>query len=434
MTLLEIQDERTKLLDANDQITELSKAENRAKTEGELGTMQANLRRLKELDVEEETEKYKVKDGSEVRTFAIKHAQPREKFSLLRELRNRADGKPYSDIARDVFTMGKHEFAKSEVSAAGEIILPSSIEGRANELVAGIATLGQEIVAEDKKVIMPPLTNKLVFSQAGATFMPNMIGNVSIPTYSGTTVGWKGEIAAADQGTPTFGEVEFAPKRLTGYIYVSKLFLAQDSVGAERLLLDNMANAVARQLEATILGPATDAATYPQGIGYQINNANATTKAVLTGATITWAKMVGLESSVDTANALQGNLAYITNSIARGILKTTDKGIANDTGDFLMSEDNMINGYPVLVTNSIGSGYGSGADGNLVVFGNWRDLCICQWGGYDITVDPYTYSINGMVRIVINAYFDAKGLRGDGGTSGADLNQYYASFACESIK
>jgi HK97 family phage major capsid protein len=209
MTLLEIQDERKQLLDANDDITELSKAENRAKTEAELGTMQANLARLKELDIEEETEKFKVKDGSQVRAFAIKHAQPKERFSLMRTILDRAEGRTYSDEAKDIFSLGRREFAKSGVGSTGEIVIPSMIEGRANELVAGTATLGEEIVAEDKKVIIPPLVNKLVFSRAGATFMPNMIGNVSIPSYSGTTVGWKGEIAAADQGTPTFGEVSY---------------------------------------------------------------------------------------------------------------------------------------------------------------------------------------------------------------------------------
>ena len=104
------------------------------------------------------------------------------------------------------------------------------------------------------------------------------------------------------------------------------------------------------------------------------------------------------------------------------------------TGDYLMSEDNMINGYPCYVTNSIVSTYGTGGDGNMVVFGNWADLMIGQWGGYDITVDPYTAAKTNQIVIVINAYFDAKGLRGVNGTSGANLDEYALSFAAESIK
>ena len=45
--------------------------------------------------------------------------------------------------------------------------------------------------------------------------------------------------------------------------------------------------------------------------------------------------------------------------------------------------------------------------------GNWSDYVIGQWGGIDLTVDPYTQAANGKVRLVINAYFDAKPRRAD---------------------
>ena len=434
MTILEIQDEKTKLFDAKTDITEKAKAEGRALTDTEMGTLHANLRRLKELDLEMETEKLRADVGSEVRGFGnVHYAAPREKFSLMKTIRSRVEGQGFSDVAKDVFTIGRQEFRKSGVNSAGDIVIPSYYE-RA-DILAGTAAQGQEIVSEDKKSILPPLVDKLVFSQAGATFMPGLVGNVSIPSYAGTAVAWATEVGGAADGAGAHSEVNFSPLRLTAYIDVSKLFLAQDGVGAERLLLDNIASAVARQLEKTILGPATLVAnTQPSGIGYKLNVANGGGVAELSvaGGTVTWGTMVGLESSIDASNALQGNLAYITNAVGRGLLKTVDKGTANDTGDYLMSEDNMINGYPCLVTNSIVSTYGAGGAGNMVVFGNWADLMIGQWGGYDITVDPYSLASTNQVRIVINSYFDAKGLRGSTGAN-ATLDQYAISFAALSI-
>jgi HK97 family phage major capsid protein len=144
--------------------------------------------------------------------------------------------------------------------------------------------------------------------------------------------------------------------------------------------------------------------------------------------------MVGLETAVDVSNALDGNLAYITNGTGRGILKSIDKGVANDTGEMLMT-DGMLNGYPVLVTNSAATTAGDDDTGELLVFGNWADLCIAQWGGYDITVDPYTAAATNQVKIVINAYFDAKGLRGTATTgSGTAADDYAKSFASLAIK
>lgn len=432
MTQLEIKDERTKLTDYNDALFNQVKAEGRNMTSEEKAKVQENLRKMEDLNIMEASNDLKGADGKPASAFKDIHYIKPVKFSLLKSVRDLANGGKLDNAANDINVIGRQEFRAAGVNPQGSIILPSYYESRAN-ILAGTATAGQEIVAEDKRAILPPLVDKLIFSQAGATFMPGLVGNVSIPSYAGTSVAWKGEVVTAVDGGGAFTEVTFTPKRLTGFINVSKTFLAQDGVGAERLLLDNIANAVARLLEKTILGPATVHADYPSGIGYKLNTANATTKAVLTGATITWAKMVGIESAVDTSNALQGNLAYMTNSIGRGLLKTVDKGTANDTGDYLMSEDNMINGYPCYVTNSIVSTYGTGGDGNMVVFGNWADLMIGQWGGYDITVDPYSAAKTNQVVIVINAYFDAKGLRGAYST-GADLDEYAYSFAAESIK
>jgi len=434
LTIKQLQDLKASALEENDKTYQLKDAEKRSMTPDEEEKVRINNQRIKEWDLQIETESRKLSGTDRYVGPYIKPAEV-EAFSLIKAIRAKMNNKPLPPAAVDLSILGGEQMRKSGQTPEGEIIIPNRekyYEKRA-DILAGTADQGQEIVAEEKKAILPPLVDKLVFSKAGATYMPNLVGDVSIPSYAGTVVDWKGEVAAAADGGAGFTEVSFAPKRLTGYVNVSKTFLAQDGVGAERLLLDNIANAVARKLEATILGPATVAATYPSGIGYKLNAANGGGVAVLTGATITNVALIGLETTVDTANALDGHLAYITNGIARGLLKGIDKGTANDTGDFLCSEDNKINGYPLLVTNAIVSTYGAGADGNMVAFGNWKDLCIVQWGGYDITVDPYTAAKTNQIVLVVNAYFDAKGLRGLTG-AGATLDEYAVSFSALSIK
>jgi len=426
MTQLEIKDERTKLTDYNDALFAQVKAEGRNMTADEKAKVQENLRKMEDLNIMEASNDLKGADGKPASAFKDVHYIKPVKFSLLKTVRDLANGGKMDGAATDLTILGRQEFRTAGVNPQGSIILPSYYEKRAGDITAGDATQGAEIVQEDKKAILPPLVDKLVFSKAGALFMPGLVGDVSIPTYAGTTVAWKGENAAADDGSGAFSEVTFSPKRLTGYLTVSKTFLAQDGIGAERLLLDNIANAVARKLEATILGKEDLGPTVPQGIGFKLDG---TAELDVSDGTITWATVVGLETAVDVSNALQGNLAYMTNSTGRGMLKTIDKGLSNDTGDFLMSEDNMINGYLCYVTNSIGAAYGSGDGGNMLVFGNWGDLMIGQWGGYDITVDPYTAAKTNQVIIVINAYFDAKGLRA------VMAGDHYAkSFAALSIK
>lgn len=162
-----------------------------------------------------------------------KETMKKETFSLLKAVRAIANNQQLDEKSQQVVNAGIAEMRKSGQSYSGQIILP--VEERA-DVQATVADHGQEIVAEDKLNILAPLRDKLVLSAAGANFMTGLVGNVSIPTYSGSTVGWAGEVDAAKDGAGTFGEVELSPKRLTAYVDISKQFLIQDSVSAEALL------------------------------------------------------------------------------------------------------------------------------------------------------------------------------------------------------
>ena len=151
-----------------------------------------------------------------------KEVRKMEKFSLLKAIRAIANNQTLDERSQEVVNTGIEEMRKSGQSYSGQIILP--VEERA-AIGSGTATNGKEVVAEDNLNILAPLRDKLVLSAAGANFMTGLVGNVSIPTYSGANVGWGAETAAASDGAGTFGEVELSPKRLTAYIDISKQFL-----------------------------------------------------------------------------------------------------------------------------------------------------------------------------------------------------------------
>lgn len=316
-----------------------------------------------------------------------------EKFSLLKAIEARANGRNLDEDALNVVEAGKNEMRKSGLSFSGDIILP--MEYRAN-IVAGTTNAGQEIVGEQKVGIIEPLRDSLVLVKAGATFLTGLVGDVSIPAYSGANALWKGEVAAATDGAGTFSEVTLTPKRLTTFIDVSKQFLNQDSVDAEGMLMNDIVNAIASKLQATIFGKEAGSSTQPAGFF-------ATAPSIKGDAT--WANIVALETAVDTSNALKNTAAYITNAGGRGILKSTPK-VADQNGFIL--EGNDTNGYPVLVTNSVAKQLQTEADEFGIVFGDWSQYVIGQWGAIDLVVDGISQAVNGNVRIVVNAYFDAK--------------------------
>ena len=305
-----------------------------------------------------------------------------ENFSLLKAINDIANNRQLDERSQEVVNEGISEMRKSGLSYSGQIVLPVT-EARA-DVQATVEGAGQEVVAEDKLNILEPLRASLVMTQAGATYMTGLVGNVSIPVYSGSNVGWAGEIEAAKDGAGTFSEVTLSPKRITAFLDVSKQFLLQDSASAEALLRADIVRAIANKLEATILGDKDGSATQPKGLFYDADDYY----------DITYESIVELVAYLEEQN-VTGDIKFILSPLMKALLKTTKKD--EGSGLFVM-EDGEIDGLPVLSTSACMG----------LAIGNWADYVIAQWGGIDLTIDPYSQATNGKVRLVVNAYFDAK--------------------------
>jgi len=415
MTLLEMRDKRGLLVSDNAELSAKIKKETRKFTDDEQKLFDKNVAEAAQLESAILIEEEKRKFDQEAVKIVPKMEVKAKRFSLMQAMRDVIENNPIDPDHQAVFDEGRSEFARSNISAAGRIILPSQsrklYEMTPPELRAVIVTgqttgttAGGYAIQTDKLSVLPPLTNYLVLTQAGATYINDLVGNQSIPTYSGTTVAWKAEVTTSSDGAGTWGKVDLNPKKLCAYIDVSKMFLLQDSVGAERMLLENLSKAIAAKLESTILGVGEGAvATEPAGLFWSAYTSGATT--------LTWAVAVDLEQDVDANNAIYGNkCAYITNAKGRYTLKTTVRTATY--GEQMIMEGKEVNGYPVYVSNGVPKTTDfSTTTGTGLIFGNWADLIIGQWGGYDILIDPYTQAALGEVRILVNCYFDAAAAR-----------------------
>ena len=304
-------------------------------------------------------------------------------FSLIKAINDVVNNRNINEDALNVIEMGATEMRKSGLSYSGQIQLP--VEERGDAVAATVATDGKEIVATDKLNILSPLKGKSILAEAGATFLTGLVGNISIPNYTGSTCGWKGELEAADNGKGTFGSVELSPKRLTAYIDISKQFLAQDSVGAEEMLRADIVNALISKLESTIFGDAAGDNTKPAGI---FNSAEVVAPS--------YQAVCDAEAAVKDYS---GEKRFVMGPSAKSAFKqATISGAKSDLR--LLLEDGEVDGYPVSdSSNVVAGGY---------AFGDFGELVVAQWGGIDIVVDPYTLATKNAIRLVINAYFDAK--------------------------
>ena len=175
------------------------------------------------------------------------------------------------------------------------------------------------------------------------------------------------------------------PKTVGVHTDVTRQLMLQSSLDVENLIRDDLAKSMAIAIDDGAL-EGSGSSGNPRGI---TNTSGINTVSLSSAAAPTFAEMVSIETAVAVDNALVGDLAYIINPTNFGTLKTT----AKDSGSGLfVAENGQVNGYPVVVSNQLTA--------NNYVFGNFNDLLIGFFGGLDITVDPFTNSTSGTVRIV----------------------------------
>ncbi len=220
-----------------------------------------------------------------------------------------------------------------------------------------------------------------------ATNLNGLSGDVKIPkkTSAASAAFISAEGGASGESEMVIGSVTMSPKTVGVHTDVTRQLMLQSSLDVENLIRDDLAKSMAIAIDDGAL-EGSGSSGNPRGI---TNTSGINTVSLSSAAAPTFAEMVSIETSVAVDNALVGDLAYIINPANFGTLKTT----AKDSGSGLfVAENGQVNGYPVVVSNQITA--------NNYVFGNFNDLLIGFFGGLDITVDPYSNSTSGTVRIV----------------------------------
>ena len=259
-----------------------------------------------------------------------------------------------------------------------------------NKRAYTVADNGEAVVETDIFDIMKPLYDKNVLVAAGAKYMTGLVGDVQVPVMTGVAAAWEGEVDETDEGAGSFTQVKLSPKRLSVRVPVSLQLLAQDGVGVENAIREDIINAVNQKLEATILGAGAGDTTKPEGL---FNGASK-------NAIADFGDIADLEATVEAAK-IDGNCKYIVSPKAKAALRATIKG-TNATG--MVFENNAIDGVEALSTGHVAAGD--------LVYGDFSQLLIGAWG--DVTLDVVrdsAYLSKGQVCIIVNAYFDAKPAR-----------------------
>jgi HK97 family phage major capsid protein len=280
------------------------------------------------------------------------------------------------------------------------------------DLSTGTAAAGGDLVGTTHMAgsFIEMLRARMMVTNLGAKLLSGLVGDFEIPKQTGgASVYWIGEDDDTTGSDQQFGSVKLSPKTASAKTKFTRRLMLQSSPDVENLVRSDLATAIALGIDkAAISGAGINneptGILNISGIGAVIGGAN--------GAVPGWADIVALETEVAADDADIGNLAYLTNAKVRGKLKTTEK--AANTAQFIWGDGaggdagfGMLNGYRAGASNQVPSTLTKGTAASIcsaILFGNWGDLLIGEWGVLDIQVDPYSAGDSG--GTIVRAFQD----------------------------
>ncbi|MEW6457614.1 MAG: phage major capsid protein [Bacillota bacterium] len=188
-------------------------------------------------------------------------------------------------------------------------------------------------------------------------------GSVKVPKLTDTvTAAWTAEAAAITPGDPTFGQLEFIPKKLAALTLVSNELLADSGIPVDTLLAGLFAEKFAELEDAAYL--KGDGIGKPKGL---------LTEAAISRVTTASATTIAADELINLYDALppayRGNAVWVMNPATMNILRRLKDG----AGQYLLvtglagAAPANILGRPVLLTNQVDT-VAAGKD--VIIFGD----------------------------------------------------------------
>ncbi|MFZ5697762.1 MAG: phage major capsid protein [Pseudomonadota bacterium] len=213
-----------------------------------------------------------------------------------------------------------------------------------------------------------------VLGRAGARMLPGLKGDIQIPKQTGASTGyWVGaEDDEINESNMTIGQLGMSPRTVGAYTEVSRLLQMQSDPSIDALVMEDFAKVLALKIDLAGLNG--------NGAGAPVGIVNTSGIGSVTGTSFAYAAAVEFQTDVAGSNALVPGCAYITTPAKAGILKAKQRFTSTDTpiwqGNVLEGE---IEGFKAFTTTQLSDG---------MIFGDFSQLIIGEWGVLEIAVDP----------------------------------------------
>lgn len=410
MNTRELHEKRAQLQAQAAQIIAVVDTEKRTLNSDEAAKFDALSAQIKEVDatlerlaISEEIEKRQAKNiGGQ--TPEAKEINKR--FSLAKMVLAAADPTRLVGFEKEM-----HEEAQNERRAigitgttAGVGIPYKALKEMRAAILAGAALdgTGAGLVKHADLSFIEQLQSAFIGAEMGVQMLTGLNGRLPIGRGKSFTASWRAENTENTTTSGATDRAELYPHTLTALAQISKELMMQGDASESYIQKELIKAINAALMAALINGPGLNGAPTgilnTSGIGDVAGGTN--------GAAPTWPNIVALEGKVPADTGVQ-SLAYLTNSKARAKMKATARIASTDSRAIM--EDSFLNGYKAYISEQVPSNLVKGTSGavcSAIIFGDFSQAMVGQWGGLDLLVDPYSQKKYGLLELSIDSFWD----------------------------
>ena len=334
----------------------------------------------------------------------------RRDYSLSKAVREAANSS-LSGLEREMSEEAVREFREAGISPSGTLQIPiAMMESRATTLSTTTNVTGE--VAQGP---LQGLVPEALLERIGANRITGVAGDVLLPSLPADATAIKAETTA--NTSSAMSGVKISPVKMASQIDISQQALALssgafDSVVAAQFRRHSGALIDAQFIENILADKATTLLKRSENAAADVGG-------------ITTANVNNLIGKVGDANGIGNNVflgSFSSMAEARVTEAVSNSGIGILVGDEIM-------GYKAYATSQANAARVTDADFNLYnevydttattainneadlepfIFANMADTYVCYWGGADLIIDRFTSAHQGITRLIMNVYANAK--------------------------
>ena len=347
-------------------------------------------------------------------------------FDLGKALREAAQG-GVTGLEKEIAQEARSEASALGLGLRGDFAIPQSMLNEARNVYgvnAGAAGVNDAVttVATEVTALVGALRSNSLLAATGATQLNGFVGDIKMPSLPTDAAEEPAEAAAITGNTGSMGQQTLSPQRIAQQMIVTKEAINQTNGNMAEVIATDFGRSIANVQDKIALNAihgVGGAAALAGQTGEMVKRAQSGTNDI----PIIDADDVRALWSTITANGAENNTQFVAHPSDFAFLM----GLPNVSNVSALVENGLMFGYNVLSSGSVpsidatlvnaneflsdGTAVAFGANGSALRFlyyGDWSDMFYANWGGLDVTVDPFSGISAGTVKIVVDTFFDAK--------------------------